>query len=57
MGILNENDSLAYFAIFRELLSGLSFTVGLFKPFSFLTLLVGLFQGTRKDINRDTLIF
>ena len=28
--ILNENDSLAYFAIFGELSSGPSFTMGLF---------------------------
>ena len=38
---LNENDSLAYFAILGELSSGLSFTVGYFKTFSFLSLLVG----------------
>ena len=31
IGFLNKNDSLAYFAIFGALLSGLSFTVGFFK--------------------------
>ena len=31
MGFLNENDSLAYFAIVGELSSGLSFTVYFFK--------------------------
>ena len=39
MGFLNENDSLAYFAILGELPSGLSFTVGFFKTASFLSLL------------------
>ena len=31
MGFLNENDSLAYFAILGELSSGPSFIVGFFK--------------------------
>ena len=31
VGFLNENDSLAYFAILGELLSALSFTVGFFQ--------------------------
>ena len=44
MGFLNENNSLAYFAIFGELLSGLSFTVGFFKTLSFLSLSVGFFR-------------
>ena len=30
MGYLNENDSLAYFAILRELSSGLPFIVGFY---------------------------
>ena len=45
MGFLNENDSLAYFAILGELSSGLSFTVGFLKTLSFLSLLVGFFRG------------
>ena len=45
MGFLNENDSLAYFAILGELSSGLPFTVGSFKTLSFLSLLVGFFRG------------
>ena len=45
MGFLNENDSLAYFAILGELSSGLSFIVGFFKTLSFLSLLVGFFLG------------
>ena len=44
MGFLNENDNLAYFAILGQSSSGLSFTVGFFKPLSFLLLLVGLFR-------------
>ena len=43
MGFLNGNDSLPYFAIFGELSSGLSFTVGFFKKLSFL--LIGFFRG------------
>ena len=35
MSFSNESDSLAYFAIFGELSSGLSFTVGFFKTFCF----------------------
>ena len=42
---LNENDSLAYFAILGELLSGLSFTLRFFKTLSFLSLLVGFFRA------------
>ena len=38
MGFLNENESLAYFAIFGELSSCLSFTVNFFKTLSFLSL-------------------
>ena len=41
MGFLSENDSLDCFAILGELSSGLSFTVGFFKTFRFLSLLVG----------------
>ena len=48
MGFLNENDCFAYFAISGELSSGLSFTVGFFKTFSFLSLLVGFFKGQRR---------
>ena len=33
MGFLNENDSLAYYAILGELSPGLSFTIGFFKAF------------------------
>ena len=57
MGFLNENDSLAYFAILGELSSGLSFTVGFFKALSFLSLLVGFFWVERKDITINTLMF
>ena len=52
MGFLNENDCLDYFAIFGELSSGLSFTVGFFKTFSFLSLLVGFFRGKEGQISR-----
>ena len=45
IGLLNENDSLAYFTILGELSSGLSFTVGFFKTLSFLSLLVGFSRG------------
>ena len=45
MSFLNENDSLAYHAILRELSSGLSFTVGFFRILSFLSLLVRFFRG------------
>ena len=44
MSFLNENDSLAYSAIFGELSLGLSFTVGFFKTLAFLLLSVGFFQ-------------
>ena len=54
MGFLNENDSLAYFAILEELSSGLSFTVGFsrFQAFS-----LWAFSGARNDIPRNTLTF
>ena len=45
MGFLNDNDSLAYFAILVELSSGLSLTVGFLKTSSFLSLLVGFYRG------------
>ena len=45
MGFLNENDSLAYFAILGGLSSGLSFTVGFFKTLNVLSLLVGFVRG------------
>ena len=57
MGVLNENDSLAYFAILGKLSSGLSFTVGFFETLSFLLLLFGFFQGARKDIPHKNLMF
>ena len=41
MHFLNKIDSLAYFAIWGELSSGLSFTLGFFKTLRFLSLLVG----------------
>ena len=47
MGFLNENDSLAYFAILGELSSTLSFIVGFFKTLSFLSLLV-CFSGGKE---------
>ena len=48
MGFLNESDSLAYFSIFGESSSGISFTAGFFKPLSFLSSLVGFFRGQEK---------
>ena len=42
MDFLNENDSLAYFAILRELSSGLS---GLFQNLKFPFIISWLFQG------------
>ena len=45
MGFLNENDSLAYYAILGELSPGLSFTIGFFKAFDFLLLSVALSRG------------
>ena len=57
MGFLNENDSLAYFAIFLELSPGVSFTVDFLKTFSFPLIISWLCQGARKDILRDTLMF
>ena len=56
MGFSNENDSLAYFAILGELSSGLSFTVGFFKT-KFALIISWLFQGARKDIPRNTVMF
>ena len=44
MGFLNKNDSLAYFATLGVLPTGLSFTVGLLKTSSFLSLLVDFFR-------------
>ena len=55
MGFMNENDSLAYFAIFEELSSGLSFAVGFFKT-KFSLIISWLLQGARKDILRNTLM-
>ena len=57
MGFLNENDSLAYFAILEELSSGLYFTVGFFNTLSLFSLLVGFFRGARKHIPCNTLMF
>ena len=56
MGFLNGNDSLAYFAIFEELSSGLSFAVGFFKA-KFSLIINWLLQGARKDILRNTMMF
>ena len=56
MGFLNENDSLAYFAILEELSSGLSFNPGIFQDFWFSLIISGLFQGARKDIPRNILM-
>ena len=52
MGLLKENDSLAYFAILGELSSGLSFTVGLFKTLSFLSLLAGFSEGNERHTSQ-----
>ena len=57
MGFLNENDSLAYFAILRELSSGLSLTVGFFKTLNFLSLLVGFFRGQGRTYLATSLCF
>ena len=48
MGFLNENASLAYFAILGELSSGPCFTVGFFKTESFLSLSVGFSGGKER---------
>ena len=48
LGFLNENDSLAYFAVLGELSLGLSFAVGFFKTLSFLSLSVGFLRGQGK---------
>ena len=56
MGFLNENDSLAYFEILGELSSDLSFTVGFFM-IKFSLVISCLFQGVRKGIPRNTLMF
>ena len=45
MSFLNENDSLAYFAVLEELSSGLSFPVGFFK---FFLIISWLFQGGKE---------
>ena len=55
MGFLKENNSQAYFAILGELSSGLSFTMGFFKTKC--SLISWPFQGARKDILRNTLMF
>ena len=57
MGFLSENNSLPYFAVLGELLSGLSFTVFLFKTFKFSLIMSWLFQEARKHIPRNTLMF
>ena len=54
---MNEHDGLAYFAILGELSSGLSFTVGFFKTIFCLIIYSWLFQGERKDIPYNTLMF
>ena len=55
MGFLNENDSLAYFAILGELSSGLSFTVGFVQDFKVSFIVSWLFQA--RPILRNTLMF
>ena len=58
MGFLNENDSLAYFAMLVELLSGLS--VGFFKTFKFSRIISWLFRcgwGKEGHKARNTLMF
>ena len=57
IGFLNENDSLAYFESWQEWSSCLSFTVGFLKTFKFSLIISWLFQGARKDIPRNTLMF
>ena len=59
MGVLNENDTLAYFAILGDLSLVLSSTVGFLKTLIFLTLSVisWPFQGAKKDIPRKTIMF
>ena len=56
MEFLNENDSLAYYAILGELSSGLSLTVGFFQDVWFSLIISGLFQEARKDITCSTLM-
>ena len=57
MGFLNENDSLTYFAILGELLSGLSFTVGFFQDLKFYLIISWLLQGAKKDMPHNILMF
>ena len=47
MGVLNENDSLAYLTTLEELSSGLSLTMSFFITFGFLLLLMGI-SGRQK---------
>ena len=53
MGFLNKNDSSADLAILGELSSGLSLTVAFRLSLS----IGGLFQGARRDILRNTIMF
>ena len=57
MGFLNENDSFTYFAILGELSSGLSLTMGFSRLSIFSQFFCELFQGARRDIPRNTLMF
>ena len=56
MGFLNKNDSFFYFAILRELSSGLTLTMG-FSSLSIFSQYQRAFSGARKDIPRNTLMF
>ena len=57
MGFLNENDNLAYFAILGNCRQVCLLLWAFFKTSSFLSLIVGFFQGAKKDMPRNTLIF
>ena len=54
MGFLTENDSMACFEILEKFSSGLSLTVGFSRFFLNIS---GLFQGTKRAIPRNTLMF
>ena len=57
MGFLNENDSLAYFANFGRIFVRSVINCGLFQDIKFSLIISFLFQGSRKEKPRNTLIF
>ena len=57
MGFSNENDSLAYFAILGRIVVRSVFNCRLFQNCWFSLVISGLFQGARKDMPRNILMF